>query len=80
VYAHWRPSYDIFAISVVAAMLGYIHASVCPVTQPQTHPHPQGCTLSPYNDLALKVSTLVGNVIGSIIFGCLADFVGRKKM
>jgi MFS family permease len=39
-----------------------------------------GFRLTPNQDLGLKVAGPVGNLFGQIIFGWLADHVGRKRM
>lgn len=36
--------------------------------------------LTPNQDLGLKIATPVGTFIGQLLFGWLADVVGRKKM
>ncbi|CAG8497187.1 19269_t:CDS:2, partial [Racocetra persica] len=59
-------AYDIFAINLVAVMLGYVY---------------YGKSSLPTDvDLAIKVATPVGTFIGQFGFGLLADLVGRKKM
>ena len=37
-------------------------------------------TLKPGVDFGLKVASPIGNLIGQIFFGWLADLVGRKRM
>ena len=37
-------------------------------------------TLQPGVDFGLKVASPVGNFVGQIFFGWLADLVGRKRM
>ena len=37
-------------------------------------------TLTVWESAGLKVATLVGNVIGQLLFGWLADVLGRKRM
>lgn len=37
-------------------------------------------TLTPNQDLAIKVATPVGTLVGQLLFGWLADVVGRKRM
>lgn len=36
--------------------------------------------LTPNQDLGLKIATPVGTLVGQLLFGYLADVVGRKKM
>ncbi|KAI8997194.1 phosphate:H+ symporter [Pilobolus umbonatus] len=61
-------AYDIFAINLASAMLGYVY-------------WPNEGNKTPYNvDTAIKVSCSVGTVIGQLLFGYLADHVGRKRM
>jgi PHS family inorganic phosphate transporter-like MFS transporter len=37
-------------------------------------------SLGTNEDLGIKVATPIGNLVGQILFGWLADVVGRKKM
>ncbi|KPV74856.1 uncharacterized protein RHOBADRAFT_53788 [Rhodotorula graminis WP1] len=62
-------AYDIFAINLAAGMIGYVYNM-------QSH---KGA-LTPNQDLGLKIATPVGTFIGQLLFGWLADVVGRKKM
>lgn len=39
-----------------------------------------GQKLAPHQDLGVKVATPVGTLVGQLLFGWLADVVGRKKM
>ncbi|KAF9067252.1 phosphate transporter [Rhodocollybia butyracea] len=57
-------AYDIFAINIASTMLGYVY----------------GATLTSNASLGVKVATPVGTLIGQLLFGWLADIVGRKKM
>ncbi|KAK0460022.1 inorganic phosphate transporter [Desarmillaria tabescens] len=59
-------AYDIFAINIGATMIGYVYG------------HNQA--LSANQDLGLKVATPVGTLVGQLLFGWLADLVGRKRM
>ncbi|KAF8486184.1 major facilitator superfamily domain-containing protein [Russula ochroleuca] len=59
-------AYDIFTISIVTAMIGYIYG--------------QNNNLQPGVDFGLKVASPIGNLVGQILFGWLADLVGRKRM
>ncbi|KAL9558893.1 hypothetical protein MBANPS3_000670 [Mucor bainieri] len=61
-------AYDIFAINLVSTMIGYVYWK-------------ESGNKTPYNvDTAIKVSCSVGTVIGQLLFGYLADHVGRKRM
>ncbi|KAG0692398.1 major facilitator superfamily domain-containing protein [Suillus ampliporus] len=60
-------AYDIFAINIAATMLGYVYG----------HTSNQ---LSSNQSLGIKVATPVGNLVGQLVFGWLADIVGRKRM
>ncbi|KAH9989473.1 major facilitator superfamily domain-containing protein [Russula vinacea] len=59
-------AYDIFSISIVTAMIGYIYG--------------ENNNLQPGVDFGLKVAAPIGNLVGQILFGWLADLVGRKRM
>ncbi|GAA6047400.1 hypothetical protein JCM3770_001286 [Rhodotorula araucariae] len=62
-------AYDIFAINLAAGMIGYVY---------NMHSHKGALTAN--QDLGLKIATPVGTLIGQLLFGWLADLVGRKKM
>jgi hypothetical protein len=36
--------------------------------------------LNPKQDMGIKIATPVGTLVGQLLFGWLADIVGRKKM
>ncbi|KAI0315074.1 major facilitator superfamily domain-containing protein [Amylostereum chailletii] len=59
-------AYDIFSINIASSMLGYVYGA--------------GHALSANQDLGVKVATPIGNLFGQVIFGWLADVVGRKRM
>jgi PHS family inorganic phosphate transporter-like MFS transporter len=59
-------AYDIFAISMAATMIGYVYGN--------------GGKNSANQDLLLKVAHSIGTFIGQLLFGWLADRLGRKKM
>ncbi|KAL0954784.1 hypothetical protein HGRIS_003734 [Hohenbuehelia grisea] len=59
-------AYDIFAINIASTMLGYVYG--------------KGQKLNPNQDLGVKVATPVGTLVGQLLFGWLADVVGRKRM
>ncbi|ORZ04387.1 phosphate:H+ symporter [Absidia repens] len=61
-------AYDIFAINLVSAMIGYVYWA-------------DHNNKTPANvDTAIKVACSVGTVVGQLLFGYLADRVGRKRM
>ncbi|KLO07465.1 phosphate permease [Schizopora paradoxa] len=61
-------AYDIFAINIASTMLAYVYS-------------PQNENTLPFKyDLGVKIATPVGTLIGQLIFGWLADIVGRKRM
>jgi PHS family inorganic phosphate transporter-like MFS transporter len=59
-------AYDIFAINIASTMLAYVYGV--------------GQKLNAQQDLGVKVATPVGTLCGQLLFGWLADVVGRKKM
>ncbi|CAK5268566.1 unnamed protein product [Mycena citricolor] len=64
-------AYDIFSISIAATMLGYVYGKSSATTAGR---------LNPSQDLGIKVATPVGTLVGQLLFGWLADVVGRKRM
>ncbi|KAJ3877204.1 major facilitator superfamily domain-containing protein [Lentinula edodes] len=60
-------AYDIFAINIASTMLGYVY-------------DPKHKSLSTNAGLGVKVATPVGTLVGQLLFGWLADVIGRKKM
>ncbi|KAK7033002.1 inorganic phosphate transporter [Favolaschia claudopus] len=65
-------AYDIFGINIVATMIGYVYGA-------RSAPGTPG-KLSSNQDLGLKVATPVGTLVGQLLFGWLADIVGRKRL
>jgi len=59
-------AYDIFAINIASTMLGYVYGKKQALNKQQ--------------DLGVKIATPVGTLVGQLLFGWLADIVGRKKM
>jgi PHS family inorganic phosphate transporter-like MFS transporter len=66
-------AYDIFAINIASVMIGYVYG---PITAPAV----AGVLNSNTQDLGIKVATPVGTLVGQLLFGWLADMVGRKRM
>lgn len=58
-------AYDIFAINLAVSMMSYVY---------------WGGTIPTSTTTLLKISTSVGTVIGQVVFGWLADYVGRKRI
>lgn len=58
-------AYDLFAINFASTMIGYVY---------------YGGPTPPNIDLGLKVSGSIGTLLGQLVFGWLADQLGRKKM
>ncbi|KAI9567326.1 major facilitator superfamily domain-containing protein [Boletus coccyginus] len=59
-------AYDIFAISIAASMLNFVYG--------------KNAVLTPWQSTGIKAATPIGNLFGQIIFGWLADVLGRKRM
>ncbi|KAI1279791.1 major facilitator superfamily domain-containing protein [Xylaria sp. FL0933] len=61
-------SYSIFAVNVIGPALQYVYQdSDCPPSSPQT-------------SLIINLTTLLGTIVGAIVFGVLADRHGRKAI
>ncbi|KAF9267660.1 inorganic phosphate transporter [Marasmius fiardii PR-910] len=67
-------AYDIFAINIASTMLGYVYGAPTSTTRIGTE------ALNTNQSLGVKVATPVGTLVGQILFGWLADIVGRKRM
>ncbi|KAG9293482.1 hypothetical protein G9A89_009206 [Geosiphon pyriformis] len=61
-------AYDLFSINLVTEMLGYVYEAK------------NGYQVSENVNLGLKISAGFGTLVGQVVFGILADRVGRKKM
>lgn len=59
-------AYDIFAINIAATMLAYTYG--------------RNGALTTWQNTGVKAATPVGNLIGQVLFGWLADVLGRKRM
>ncbi|KAH9063956.1 phosphate transporter [Lactarius vividus] len=66
-------AYDIFAINLASVMLGYVYGH----TIVSSGPSPQ---LSANQEFGIKVAAPIGNLFGQLLFGWLADILGRKRM
>ncbi|KAF7312350.1 Inorganic phosphate transporter [Mycena indigotica] len=64
-------AYDIFAINFASTMLGYVYGHGTAT---------KAGKLNANQDLGVKVATPVGTLVGQLLFGWLADVVGRKRM
>ncbi|KAF7335163.1 Phosphate transporter [Mycena sanguinolenta] len=64
-------AYDLFAINLAATMIGYVYGHETPG---------KPAKLNPNQDLGVKVAAPVGTLVGQMLFGWLADIVGRKRM
>lgn len=76
--------YDLFAINIASTMLGYVYGQYqrSSLTDQCTNSIGEiiNCTLTPNQDLGVKVAAQVGTLFGQLFFGWLADILGRKKM
>ncbi|KAH8980886.1 major facilitator superfamily domain-containing protein [Lactarius akahatsu] len=83
-------AYDIFAINLASVMLGYVYGHTgttrtAPTLESQTQPYcpsprPSPGQLSPGQEFGIKVAAPIGNLFGQLLFGWLADILGRKRM
>ncbi|KUI68322.1 Repressible high-affinity phosphate permease [Cytospora mali] len=72
-------SYDIFAINLVTIFLGLVFWQGPPEDARNGYGGNNGVLPGPVSQ-ALKTSTSAGVIIGQVLFGWLADYVGRRKM
>ncbi|KAL6298543.1 inorganic phosphate transporter [Sparassis latifolia] len=68
-------AYDIFAINIASSMLGYLYGTV-----DAADPNLANRSLSSMQQLGIKIATPVGILAGQLIFGWLADIMGRKRI
>ena len=61
-------AYDLFAVNFVNILMAYVY-----------YPGSHG-TLPPNIDVAIKMASSVGTVMGQIGFGIMNDIYGRKKV
>lgn len=59
-------AYDLFSANFITALIGLVYFS--------------GHTIPTSADTAIKLSTTAGAVLGQVVFGWLADKLGRKRM
>ncbi|KAF8214231.1 phosphate transporter [Mycena galopus ATCC 62051] len=64
-------AYDLFAINIAATMIGYVYGDQIPG---------KAAKLNTNQDLGIKVASPVGTLVGQLLFGWIADIVGRKKL
>ncbi|PVH95353.1 inorganic phosphate transporter 1-4 /Pi cotransporter [Periconia macrospinosa] len=67
-------SFGLFCLNVVTPMIGYVY------WHRQHDPDGKVPSLPPGIKTAMMCSTLAGTMIGQIVFGFAADFLGRRKM
>ena len=72
-------SYQIFAINLVTIFLGLVFWQGSPEDSQNGFGGNDGPLPTTVNQV-LKASTSAGIVIGQILFGWLADYLGRRKM
>jgi MFS transporter, PHS family, inorganic phosphate transporter len=72
-------SYDIFAINLITTLLGVVFWSGSPEDAKHGYGGNLGTLPTPVSQ-ALKASTSAGIILGQIMFGWLADVVGRRRM
>ncbi|KAH9003090.1 major facilitator superfamily domain-containing protein [Lactarius hatsudake] len=67
-------------INLASVMLGYVYGHT-DTTQPSCpSPRPSSGQLSPGQEFGIKVAAPIGNLFGQLLFGWLADILGRKRM
>lgn len=72
-------SYDIFAINFIVIFLGLVFWQGSPESSRDGFGGNYGVLPGPASQ-ALKASTSAGVLIGQVLFGWLADYLGRRKM
>ncbi|KZT07767.1 phosphate transporter [Laetiporus sulphureus 93-53] len=69
-------AYDIFAINIVASMLGYVYGDEDDVSKMSA----ANGSLDPMKSLGVKIATPIGIIVGQLFFGWLGDLLGRKRI
>lgn len=72
-------SYDIFSINLITVFLGLSFWQGSPENSRNGYGGNYGVLPGPVSQ-ALKASTSAGVLIGQVLFGWLADYLGRRKM
>lgn len=72
-------SYDIFAINLITTLLGVVFWQGPPENAANGYGGNYGTLPTPVSQ-TLKASTSAGIVVGQILFGWLADVLGRRRM
>ncbi|KAL7279329.1 hypothetical protein ACG7TL_007170 [Trametes sanguinea] len=70
-------AYDIFAINIVSVMLGYLYGSGGSDADLATLPNR---SLTVGQQVAIKIATPAGVLLGQLLFGWLGDVLGRKRI
>lgn len=77
---HWRvwlvaasgfftASYSIFAVNVISPAISYVYPH-----------HATACGTAAASTLLITLTTLLGTIVGMLLFGVLADIYGRKSV
>lgn len=61
-------------------MLGFVYNKNPIETSGNSNGGDFSVTLPPNQDLGIKIATPVGTLVGQLLFGWLADVLGRKRM
>ena len=75
---HW--SDNSVKINIAAMMLGFVYNKNPIITSENSNGGDFSVTLPPNQDLGIKIATPVGTLVGQLLFGWLADVLGRNRM